>query len=382
MLSITGFERVGPAGAVVGSLLGFDHWTVLLLEREPSEPGELLGDLGLGLGGREATELHRSDVVVAVRRVDRREQMGADHRHAVLSAGAGRAHAGMVAKAAGGVPPHLGPRVDGLPVVAVHEIEELGWGDVARGTSDEEGVALLADLGVRVDHAAVSEQSVVEEVDVTEVEQVVDHQPVVDIEDHPVALAHDARSALVEVREVRDEGRVRGLFADPHPDQRVPGLHGVRRDVEGGRDAPGAVGVRHARARRVVPQAVVRALDVFAAEPTLAQRGEPMRALIDDGRRRSVEASIEHERLLADRASRERVGREVVGPHRDVPRVSQVLHRASVHTLITEARGDRPSLANGRFLARSAPGGARAREPVTRGGSSRPSGGRCRSRRG
>ena len=55
-----------------------------------------------------------------------------------------------------------------------------------------------------------------------------------------------------------------------------------------------------------------------------------MRALILDRGDAAVELSIEDDRLLADRAGDELIGGEVVVPHRDVPRVAQVLHEPSV----------------------------------------------------
>ena len=83
----------------------------------------------------------------------------------------------------------------------------------------------------------MAEQTVVEEVHVAEVEEVVGHQPVVDVEHHPVALAEHTGRPGVEVGEVGDERGVGGLLPEPDPDGRMALLHGERADVQRGGDA-------------------------------------------------------------------------------------------------------------------------------------------------
>ena len=174
----------------------------------------------------------------------------------------------------------------------------------------------------------IAEHAAVEERGVAEVEQVVDHQLVVDVHLDPVALRQHPRRPGIEVREVRDEIRIRGLRSQPQPQHRVPLDHRVGTYGERRRDPSRPVRVEHARPIGAEAQAVVRALDRGRSitELTHAERDEPMRAAIFERHRRTIRASEEDDRLFTDRATLQFALGKVVGPQRRVPQIRRIDH--------------------------------------------------------
>jgi hypothetical protein len=198
------------------------------------------------------------------------------------------------------------------------DLEKAGGGLLRPEIPRQNHILILLDVERHPLSSSGAGKHRVQELGVTEIEQVVGDEGVVCL-DRQAPLDDREPARVIEIVKPDDPVWIGRPLAEPEPDDPVALLKGKHPRSSFGRDAALAYRVVHAGARRVEPQPVIRTADHIAEELAPVQRCKPVWTTVAHRDRLSAFRSIEKHRLVQEGARHWRAG-DFRTPRRGVPK--------------------------------------------------------------